>query len=186
MTKAKDVSSQGVQVRVTPMALIRLIERRYGVRFVLDIAACPDNARAPYYFTEKENALTQDWKKAITGAAGALGVQENLAAGWLNPPFKRGSEFAAYCAKQAAVGARFVTLNLASLCSDWYLTHVEPNAETVRLRERVTFLGMEHGHTKELIVSFWGFHRTGLTAWSWQRDPLYNPMEPEMEYTRAA
>lgn len=55
----------------TPQGLYDLLDARF--HFVLDAAATKENAKAPYYFTKKEDALQQSWwpYRRI----------------WLNPPY---------------------------------------------------------------------------------------------------
>ena len=56
----------------TPPAFIKWLENREGVKFDFDVCASKENAKAPNYYTEVDNALSKHWSFDV---------------GWMNPPF---------------------------------------------------------------------------------------------------
>ena len=80
----------------TPMNFIREIEIFFKIKFKYDMAANHDNNRVEYYFTEQDNSLEMDWP--LDGWC------------WLNPPFRKLSQFIPKCKEQKDRGCRIVTI----------------------------------------------------------------------------
>lgn len=59
-----------VDDRGTDPAFIAQLENRLG-KFDLDVAATPDNAKAPRFYTREDDGLTQPWRGLV----------------WCNPPY---------------------------------------------------------------------------------------------------
>ena len=57
----------------TPPAFLEYLVDFFSWSPDLDAAASPENAKAPFFFTKEDDALTQDWFGRV----------------WLNPPFGR-------------------------------------------------------------------------------------------------
>jgi hypothetical protein len=160
---------KGKQDYVTPMDFLDLVEARFSIRFVLDIAASPENARRPAFYTQKDDALKQRWQFDIEGSAVTQGIPLAFAAGWLNPEFNAMRAFAPYCAEMAQAGARFATLTLNSTASGWYRNYVQPNAMVFELGQRLTFEGQKYPFDRDLMLSLWGMGMVGHGWWDWRK-----------------
>jgi hypothetical protein len=158
------VSTDSIQERGTPQALVDQIAKQFGVEFSIDLAADNDNHKTMYFIGEKENSLICDWKAMI----GAAGDNKSTACGWLNPPFKSVGPWMEKCKIESAKGCKIISLTLSSLGSNWYREHVDGKALTLILRDRVTFDGCKDAFPKELMLSLWGFNMNGLSFWSWK------------------
>jgi len=78
MSKHLDVHfSSEKQDWATPPQFIQWLNRRWGVKFDLDVAASDKTAKAPEWFTIEDDALSKDWFGHC----------------WMNPPFGRVLEF---------------------------------------------------------------------------------------------
>lgn len=98
----------------TPIELIHAVEARFGP-IVFDLAANQKNAKAPQFFTKKDDAFSFDWH--------AIPRKRNEIL-WLNPPFADIAPWAKKCADEAAQGARIAMLVPASVGSLWARDHV--------------------------------------------------------------
>jgi phage N-6-adenine-methyltransferase len=92
-------------------------------RFTIDVAASPDNAKLPRYYTEEQNGLEQDWSGERV---------------FMNPPY--GREIYAWTRKARDSGALVVGLLPASTDLAWWHEDVKGRAEVRYLRGRVRFL----------------------------------------------
>lgn len=160
---AVHISSAGVQDYVTPLALIEEITRRFGVSFVLDLAASNDNHRCTFWITQDDDSLGQDWKVCLEECIGWAGIEP---CAWLNPPFRGVEPWMEKCKVEASRGVKIISLTLASLGTGWYRNHVEGEAMSFILRERVVFEGQKDPFPKDLMVTLWGMGMTGLGFWS--------------------
>lgn len=110
----------GDDVRGAPRDLFSLLDAEFG--FTVDVAASPDNALCPRYFTEETDGLAQDW----TG--------ERC---WMNPPY---SNIAPWAKKAATEHALTVGLLPARTDLGWFHDHVlATDAEIRFLRGRLRF-----------------------------------------------
>ena len=55
----------------TPQLFVNLVEDRMNMKFDLDACSYSHTAKAPYWFTEEDNALSKDWIGNV----------------WMNPPY---------------------------------------------------------------------------------------------------
>ena len=58
----------------TPDSFVRLVETKLGAKVGLDVCAHECTAKAPRWFTEKDDALTKEWDEPVC---------------WMNPPYGR-------------------------------------------------------------------------------------------------
>lgn len=137
----------------TPRAFIATVEKRFGP-LAWDLAATPENAKAPRFFTEADDSLKQDW----------LSLEGNL---WLNPPFadiapwaKKASE----CARR--VGFLFL-LTPASIGTEWFARHCHGSGYVLGLSPRLTFEGTSDPYPKDLALTVWGSSFRGFDTWRW-------------------
>ena len=156
------VTTESKQDYVTPRKLIGIIAHLFGVSFEIDLAADVENARCDRFFSKEDNSLSKCWEPELQGGVG-----------WLNPPFRGIDPWMGKCKKESEnnvnqQGARIISLTLASLGTRWYQDHVEGNALSLILRDRVTFEGQKDPFPKELMISLWGFGMSGLGFWRWK------------------
>ncbi len=180
VTDLVHVSSKGTQDYTTPPELVQYFARSNGVELILDLAASTENARCPFFITKERdeaNELPVDWAVELMTVANHADLVHAYSGAWLNPPFKRCAPFMERAAKAGEEGAKIITLTLASLGTDWYRKWVKPYALSLILEERVRFLGQPDDYPKELMVSFYGFGRTGLGWTKWKREAYatYSP-----------
>lgn len=64
-------ATDAVDDRGTDPAFIAELEARFGYPFDLDVAASPENAKAPTFYTIEDDGLTQQWRGLV----------------WCNPPY---------------------------------------------------------------------------------------------------
>jgi phage N-6-adenine-methyltransferase len=167
----KTVSTDSIQDRGTPQSLVDQIAKRFGVYFVLDLAANEENKKCAYYISEQENSLISPWSvmKNELGSRFIVDCEPSNRAAWLNPPFKSVGPWMEKCKIESAKGCKIISLTLSSLGSNWYRDHVEGNALSLILRDRVTFDGCKYPMPKEIMITLWGFQMTGLGFWSWKK-----------------
>jgi phage N-6-adenine-methyltransferase len=142
-------SEQGVG---TPPDLIGAVENRFGA-LAWDLAATPENAKAPQYITPTVNSLLVDW---------SVWIGPQLA--WLNPPF---ADIAPWVRKAATCGARVLVLVPASVGSNWFSGHVHRKCMVLALNPRVTFVGHTHPYPKDLLLCCYGY-APGFDVWRWR------------------
>lgn len=88
--------------------------------FILDVAASHTNAKAPYYWTEADDALVQPWARLA-------GVRDRLyeCAAWMNPPYGRGvGRWLTKAAEERLMGLTTVCLLPARTDTRWWHEHV--------------------------------------------------------------
>ncbi len=162
---AVHVSTESRQDYVTPMDLVDQIAQRFGAAFVLDLAASIENTRCDSFYHLGDNSLDRDWVEGIR-ECGIMDGAGDKAAAYLNPPFRGVDPWMEKCKVESRRGARIISLTLASLGTGWYRHHVEGEAMSLILRERVVFEGQKDPFPKDLMVTLWGFGLTGLGFWS--------------------
>jgi phage N-6-adenine-methyltransferase len=86
--------------------LFRGLNETFGP-FDIDLAASPENALLPKFFTEADDALTQDW-------------HEHGDVGFLNPPFKTVLPWVEKAIAEAEKGFRTYMLVNAGVGTDWH------------------------------------------------------------------
>lgn len=175
------------QVVGTPWALIRAIERRWGLLSV-DLAATPQNTKAPKFLGPPLNSLEEPWHEL---AGGLL---------WLNPPFENLGAWAEKCRQEAALGARIIMLTPASVGAGWFVEQVcgrqahddyeIAHARVIVLAGRIAFQGCHVRHPKghelagqrrcvdpcegcsaypkDCMLTLWGLEEPGFEVWRWR------------------
>jgi phage N-6-adenine-methyltransferase len=124
-----------------------------GEKFTFDLAADASNAKAPLFFSEKDDALAHAWP------TGGLN--------WLNPPFSDIRPWAYRCRHEyVARSVRTVMLVPASVGSQWFSDHVLGTAMVIALIGRIAFDPERPtwGYPKDCMLCFYGL-REG--PWDW-------------------
>jgi DNA N-6-adenine-methyltransferase Dam len=165
MTQLVHVSTTGKQNYGTPQLFVNWVGFRFGLDLVLDLAADFNNKKCFGYISENRDSLTLDWKSEILSMKpyAAFYPKRNLA-GWLNPPFKQNPAFAKKAHQERDNGARFASLTLSSLGTNWFKDHFKNNALNFILEDRMVFEGEPAPYPKELMLSIWG---TGMNGICW-------------------
>jgi len=157
----------------TPAKLLGAIERRTGLRLVLDTAcetatAFP-GARAVCATDRGCDGLAADWALSVVAARWSAPLCTDAA--WCNPPY---SQLRAWMRKCAAEGARIPVVALIPARTDTAAFHesVMTSAHSVLLlRGRVRFVGATAGAPFPSAVVVWlPGHRGGprVEAWDWR------------------
>lgn len=110
----------------TPANFMAAIRPEFPI--VFDLAADADNAQAPEYFTENDDALSIDWERHAPD--GWL---------WLNPPYNDIKKWVMKCHVASLRGCRILCLVPAAVGSEWYADWVHGKAEVRFLRPRLVF-----------------------------------------------
>lgn len=140
----------------TPKEFIKNVERVFGVKFVIDLAAVRENTVARRFISPARDSLKQDWYKEISNAAGAA---------WLNPPFgdigpwaKKCNEYLNRCRELDIDDLHPIFfLTPASVGSNWFQNYVHDNAKVNLLSERIQFVGAKWVYPKDCILSVFGY-----------------------------
>lgn len=148
----------------TPLDFLRAVTNRFGhIRF--DLAASLLNRVVTACFTERENALVQDWAESAEDHGSLL---------WLNPPFADIAPWAEKCAAEMQRpewpgGARILMLVPASVGANWWHEHVHPHAYVFGLSPRLTFGGCKDPYPKDLALCVYGACTgPGFAPWRWK------------------
>jgi phage N-6-adenine-methyltransferase len=137
----------------TPRDFLDAVESVFGP-LEWDLAATAENAKAPRFFTEADDSLSQAWP------TGALC--------WLNPPYDNIAPWAAKCAHEAKLGARILFLVPASVGANWFAEHVFGHSMVLFLSPRLVFDGHTQPYPKDLILAGYGFDALGFEYWQWR------------------
>jgi phage N-6-adenine-methyltransferase len=131
----------------TPQALFDQLDREFG--FDIDVAASYHNAKCDCFFTEKDDALSQEW-------AGTC---------WMNPPYSRGlqKKFIAKAAEEQLKGVTTVGLLPARTDTTAFHSHIydiktwtpREGVELRFLKGRLKFSGANHGAPFPSVVVVW-------------------------------
>lgn len=150
----------------TPWEFIRACERKFRGPVTVDLAASPENTKAPAYFTEADDSLSISWHKIKNNGAEWF---------WLNPPFDNIAPWAKKCAEESAKGAAILFLTPASVGANWFRDFVHPHAEVHALNGRIQFVGASDPYPKDCILSAFypkltEYRKTGFKVWTWPND----------------
>jgi phage N-6-adenine-methyltransferase len=148
-------SEQSVE---TPPEFMAAVKRRYGLLggFFWDLAASPENAKAPKFFTEADDSLAQEWP-AVSGFFQFC---------WLNPPYSNIGKWVEKAAKSPQT--QLLMLVPASVGTNWYRDWVLPFAATTVLNGRITFVGHANPYPKDLMLLHYGGTPRTFDIWTWQ------------------
>src|SRR5690606_36537689 len=81
------VSTESKQDHATPPLFLGAVERAFGCRLVLDLAASLENRKCEDFIGAEEDSLSVDWNHRMTMVTESMWDDGNEAA-WLNPPFR--------------------------------------------------------------------------------------------------
>lgn len=187
-------SSKSVQVVKTPDDFMAVVKHRWPLKW--DLAASHGNNQCENYLTV-ESAVRKRQRSLRTLKKGACSVKWHLLSKgylWLNPPFcnaepacepdcdkdrckKRGehnliaqpgiAKWMEKCRDESQMGAKIITLTLASIGANWYKDYVEGNANVWILRDRLKFVGHKDVYPKDLMLCEWvkGMNSFGHFSW---------------------
>lgn len=149
-------------------------------RFVMDLAASPENTKAFRYLTAGDDALALA-RVPVDGWAGYLRGPVALPPpltswGWLNPPFADIGPWAEQCVRTKAGGGHVAFLVPASVGSNWYRDFVYGRALVLFLNGRLAFMPDRPtwGYPKDCLLALYGpTIRPGHVVWDWKEQRLY-------------
>lgn len=153
-------SKRSKDVWETPPELVKWLAVQFGA-FGLDPAATKRNAKAPIYFTRRDNGLRQDW--------------QGFGAVFVNPPYGRAlGAWARKCAEEAAKGALVVGLFPPAVASLWWYNWVvRQHADVTFLTGRIRFLRNGRSSRSPFVdsaVIIWRGRRT-MSKIRWAKVP---------------
>jgi len=141
----------------TPPEFLRAVEARFG-RITFDLAALPENAVAPYFYSPEQDSLKQDWR--LEGMPGVA---------FLNPPFADIQPWAAKLEAECRWLPRWtVMLVPASMGSVWWAEHVLHKCQADGI-SRMKFVGAPDMFPKDLATLAYGFGVAGTGFWPWKK-----------------
>ena len=156
-THASTVSEQSVK---TPANFMRAVKIMFG-NIVVDLAANSQNAQVHPYISPEVDSLNYCWHEIALVNDGWF---------WLNPPFKNTGDWMKKCAHESYMGARVLSLVLASVGSNWYRDFVHGKAYEIYLNGRLTFEGHTSPYPKDLMLLVWTpLPMPGKTIWDWRQ-----------------
>ena len=157
-TMPKQKPGQSRQDYGTPRDLLAAITARFG-RIDVDLAASAHNAKAPRFYTKKDDTLSIFWAK-----------RHPRATMFLNPEFGDARLYAEKCAYEGELlrGGKILLLVPASVGSDWYRHFVAPFAIVFPLSPRIIFEGETAPYPKDVVLALYGAGVTGFTPWRWK------------------
>jgi phage N-6-adenine-methyltransferase len=108
----------------TPPALFDALDQEF--HFTTDLAALPDNAKCPRFYTPGQDSLQQRWEGVC----------------WMNPPYgKTTGLWVAKAYESARAGATIVSLLLVRTDTKWWQRYCLPPTEVRFVPGRLTFGG---------------------------------------------
>lgn len=192
-------STKSVQVVKTPDDFMGVVKHRWPLKWDL-AASRGNNQCDNYLTTEEAVMKNEHGKSFRSLKKGAFSVKWHLISKeylWLNPPFcnaepacepdcnkircqTRGehnliaqpgiAKWMKKCRDESQLGAKIITLTLASVGSNWYKEYVEGYANVWILRERLKFVGHKDVYPKDLMLCEWvrGMNSFGHLSWKSQ------------------
>ncbi|MDU5780278.1 MAG: phage N-6-adenine-methyltransferase [Pantoea sp.] len=167
----------------TPLEVFAALNRDF--RFVADVAASEHNHLLPVYFTEKDDALAQDWAGRLP-----LGIT------WCNPPYSEITPWIKKATEECRKGIGTVMLVPADTSVSWFSLARNPCTEVRFIIDgRLSFIHADtgkpvNGNNKGSMLLIWnpfasGFGITGYvsrdTLMAIGRKLLLSGMEPADE-----
>lgn len=150
----------------TPRWLVRQLEDLLGVTFVHDICATAENAKCPSYWTEDDDALSQDWhSKMLMLRRELANYNIQTPAFWLNPPYSNVTPWLEMAIEAANLGVLVVAVLNDDRSTLWYQNLMENQAHTVLVPDkRIKFEGRNgKGNNKPQIIPVYGPWMLGKT-----------------------
>ena len=129
----------------TPVWLLRLVERSFGV-IALDPAASDKNHACDNYYTEQTDGLVQPWHGLPAGSIV-----------WVNPPYAKIKPWVKKAEETAYFWSQVVVMLVpAAVGSNWWAAHVHQKAAVYFIRPRLKFIGHKQGYPKDLALLVYG------------------------------
>jgi phage N-6-adenine-methyltransferase len=153
----------------TPPEFLEAVKTRLNIsNFAWDLASEPHNCVSPYGgFTEKTNALVQDWVTVCGVYDSHLGTYDGWL--WLNPPYADIGPWVEKAAQESLKGAHIAMLIPASVGANWWRDHVVSNSYQLHLNGRLKFVGAKDYYPKDCsLLLFTPFIRSGSAVWDWK------------------
>jgi phage N-6-adenine-methyltransferase len=122
------------QAGETPLELFNKINNEF--HFTLDVCADDANHKVDKYFTEKENALIQDWGNNVC---------------WMNPPYKNMKQWIVKAYQESLKGATVVCLVPSRTNTNWWHEYCM-KGEIRFIKGRPKFKGYKHGLPQPLSI----------------------------------
>lgn len=148
----------------TPPVFIEAVKVRLGIEaFVFDFAADAINQKAPYWYSEADDALShtpQRWADECRRGWG-----------WLNPPFTTIGPWARHCALTKTYGGSIALLVPAAVGANWFREHVDGQALVLALNGRLAFMPDKPKwlYPKDCMLRLYSLSvQPGFEVWNWR------------------
>lgn len=160
MTGASYNKGRSKQDYATPVEFIGAFARRFGP-IGFDLAANLRNTVARGFFSEEDDALSQNWHGLRTRPSEWL---------WLNPPFSNIAPWVRKCSetRDAHPSVKIALLATASVGSHWWLDYVHNRSRVHLLRGRISFDG-KNPFPKDCALCLYGLD-ADYREWDWRKD----------------
>lgn len=154
----KQKPGQSEQVVCTPTWFLESAKKKLGItQWDWDLAASHDNAVADDFYTEKDDALIQEWPT-------------NGGWNWCNPPYEDIEPWVKYASFQSLRGSQTAMLVPASVGSNWWRDWVDQDAYVLFLNGRLTFEGHTSPYPKDLALLLYSKAFMGYDVWNWRKE----------------
>ena len=142
----------------TPPDFIRKVEKKIGRKFDLDVCAYDHTAKAPKWFTEKDDALTKEWSAPLC---------------WMNPPYGRALPiWLKYAYDQSQKHNNTIICLVPARTDTAWFHDIATKGTIVLLRGRINFEqeGEKAGSPAfpSMIVVF--NDKSGFNTWEWKNE----------------
>lgn len=142
----------------TPQSLVDALGKLFKLPVEVDLAATPNNTKAPSFITPAENSLSVPWFKRFG---------KRLC--FLNPPFSDIEPWARKCRHEALRGSRICFLTPASVDSIWWEVYVHNGARILFCQPRITFIGAKDPYPKPCAISCYNLDLPlWYQPWKWK------------------
>lgn len=143
----------------TPRVFLDAVRGRLGIQdFWVDLAASPENAVCPHYYTEEDDSLSDacDW----------IGDGETWA--WLNPEFAHIRPWVKKAWVSSLCGGQVAVLVPAGVGANWWRDWVHQKARVLFLNGRLTFVGQTAPYPKDCVLLLYGPDvEPSYEVWQW-------------------
>jgi len=155
----KQRPGQSKQDYRTPPEFLEAVKQLLRIEeFDIDLAASPENAVCPRFYTEQDNSLEQPWK---------VGEGWN----WCNPPFAKLEPWVMKAFNEmAGYGAKTAMLVPAAVGANWWRDWVDDMARVYFLNGRLAFIPDRPKwlYPKDCALLLYAPFVDGYRVWDWR------------------
>ena len=141
----------------TPECFFKIVEKYFGVKFDIDLAANEHNTKCKIFFNEQQDSLKQNWN-----------CYKNC---WLNPPYNNISHWVRKAFLSCSTDIQIFILVPASVGSNWFRDYVYQKCDVIFLNGRITFVDEYDPYPKDLMLLRYGntTYKGNFYIWDWKQ-----------------